>query len=97
MTAPRNLPVDPSERLDRAAFEARLRSLQPQPWGVDRGAALERLEQSQLRPGRILWLTDGLDPETAGPFANAMANLAPLSIYAATPRGPATPRVDASA
>lgn len=88
-TAPRNLPADPSERLNRAAFEARLRSLQPQPWGVDRDDALERLEQSQLRPGRILWLTDGLDPETAGPFASALARLAPLSIYAATPKGPA--------
>lgn len=89
LTAPRSLAGDPSERLDRAAFEARLRSLQPQPWAVDREDALERLTQSQLRPGRILWLTDGLDPETVAPFAQALADLAPLSVYAATPRGPA--------
>lgn len=89
LTAPRALPTDPSERLDRAAFEARIRSLQPQPWGVDRDDALTRLEDSQLRPGRILWLSDGLDPESAAPFARALNALAPLSIYAATPRGPA--------
>lgn len=88
LTAPRSLPADPSERLDRAAFEARVRSLQPQAWNIDRNAALERLSESQLRPGRILWLTDGLDPETAAPFARALADLAPLSIYAAPARGP---------
>ena len=89
LTAPRALPTDPSERLDRAAFEARIRSLQPQPWGIDRDEALTRLEDSQLRPGRSLWLSDGLDPESAAPFARALNELAPLSIYAATPRGPA--------
>ncbi|MEO1303562.1 MAG: DUF4159 domain-containing protein [Pseudomonadota bacterium] len=88
LTAPRDLPIDPNERLDRSGLEARIRSLQPQPWSVDRVDALARLQDSQLRPGRILWLTDGLDPETAGPFGRALAELAPLSIYAATPRGP---------
>ncbi|MEL7111725.1 MAG: DUF4159 domain-containing protein [Pseudomonadota bacterium] len=89
LTAPRSLPGDVSTRLDRAAFEARIRSLQPQPWTVDREDALERLQSSQIQPGRILWLTDGLDPETSSPFGRALADLAPLSIYAATPRGPA--------
>ena len=88
LTAPRALPADPGERLDRAAFEARVRSLQPQAWKIDREDALARLRESQLRPGRILWLTDGLDPETAIPFANALRDLAPLSIYAAPARGP---------
>ncbi len=88
LTAPRALPSDPSERLDRAAFEARVRSLQPQAWEIDREDALARLRESQLRPGRILWLTDGLDPETAEPFARALSDLAPLSIYAAPARGP---------
>lgn len=88
LTAPRALPSDPSERLDRAAFEARVRSLQPQAWEIDREDALARLSESQLRPGRILWLTDGLDPETAEPFARALSDLAPLSIYAAPARGP---------
>ena len=88
LTAPRAIAADPGERLDRSAFEARIRSLQPQAWGIDRIAALERLEESGLRPGRILWLTDGLDPETAAPFAQALIEKAPLSIYAARPRGP---------
>ncbi len=88
LTAPRALPGEVDERLDRTAFEARIRSLQPQPWTVNREDALERLQSSQIQPGRILWLTDGLDPETSGPFGRALAELAPLSIYAATPRGP---------
>jgi hypothetical protein len=88
LTAPKSLPLDPAERLERTAFEARVRSLQPQAWSVDREDALERLNNSGLRPGRILWLTDGLSPETASPFAQALASKAPLSIYAATARGP---------
>lgn len=89
LTAPRALPGEPAERLDRTAFEARIRSLQPQPWAVDRADALERLQASQVQPGRVLWLSDGLDPESAQTFGRALAELAPLSIYAATPRGPA--------
>ncbi|MEL6858598.1 MAG: DUF4159 domain-containing protein [Pseudomonadota bacterium] len=88
LTAPRALPGEPQERLDRQAYEARIRSLQPQPWAVDRVDALARLEASQIRPGRILWLSDGLDPETAEPFSRALSALAPLSIYAVPPRGP---------
>ena len=88
LTAPRALAGSPNERLTRPDFEARLRSLQPQPWAVDRTDALRRLNDSALQPGRILWLTDGLDPDTAAPFARALADLAPLSIYAAPPRGP---------
>ena len=88
LTAPRAIEADPAERLDRSAFEARIRSLQPQAWGIDRAAALERLNNSRLQPGRILWLTDGLDPESAGPFAQALIQKAPLSIYAARARGP---------
>lgn len=88
LTAPRSLNADPNERLDRAAFEARLRSLEPMPWAIDREEALGRLEASGLQPGRILWLTDGLDPESARVFGEALASKAPLSIFAASPRGP---------
>ncbi|MCF6329335.1 MAG: BatA domain-containing protein, partial [Henriciella sp.] len=89
LTAPRALNIDPAERLNRVAFEARVRSLQPQPWATDRADALSRLNESGLQPARILWLTDGLDPASAGPFARALAAKAPLSVYAAPPRGPA--------
>ncbi len=88
LTAPRGLDGDPAERLNRAEFEARIRSLQPQPWAIDRVDALERLNESGVQPGRILWLTDGLDPETAAPFARALMQKAPLSIYAIPARGP---------
>ncbi len=89
LTAPRALNIDPTERLNRVAFEARVRSLQPQPWATDRADALSRLNESGLQPARILWLTDGLDPASAEPFARALAAKAPLSVYAAPPRGPA--------
>lgn len=88
LTAPRSLDIDPNERLNRAGFEARIRSLQPQPWAIDREDALTRLNESGLRPGRILWLTDGLDPQSAEPFARALLDKAPLSIFAARARGP---------
>ncbi len=88
LTAPKTLNADPSDRYTRNQFEARVRSLDPQPWPIDRNDALERLEQSGLRPGRILWLSNGLRPETARPFAEALGQIAPLTIYAAPPRGP---------
>lgn len=88
LTAPRTLPADVSERLDRQAFQARVRSLQPQAWSIDREDALNRLTESQIRPGRILWLSDGLDPASARDFGRALSELAPLSVYAVMPRGP---------
>lgn len=90
LTAPREINLDPAERFDRSAFDARIRSLQPQAWATDRPNALARLTESGVQPARILWLSDGLDPETAVPFARGLRNLAPLSIYAAPPRGPAS-------
>lgn len=88
LTAPRSLNIDPAERLNRSAFESRVKSLRPQPWAVDRSDALTRLENSNIQPARILWISDGLDPVSAAPFARALAAKAPLSIYAVTPRGP---------
>lgn len=88
LTAPRSLNTAPSEPLTRSDFDARIRSLEPQAWRVDREDALDRLNASGLQPARILYVTDGLDPETATPFTRALATKAPLSIYAAPPRGP---------
>ncbi len=90
LTAPRSLNPDPAQRLSAADFTARVRSLQPQAWAADRADALMRLNQSGLAPARIVWLTDGLGPDSAAPFARALAARAPLSVYAAPPRGPAT-------
>ncbi|MEM8616531.1 MAG: DUF4159 domain-containing protein [Pseudomonadota bacterium] len=88
LTAPRPLNIDPSERLDRLGFEARVRSLDPNPFPIDRMDALERLRQSGLRPESIVWVTDGLDSQTARSFADGLLAIAPLSIFAAVPRGP---------
>ncbi len=90
LTAPRILNVDPAERLTRSEVEARIRSLEPLPWPVDRDDALQRLQASGVAPGRIVWLSNGLDPQSAGDFARALMSKAPLTIYAAPPRGPAT-------
>ncbi|WP_084396433.1 DUF4159 domain-containing protein, partial [Henriciella aquimarina] len=88
LTAPKTLNTDPSDPLSKTELPQRVNSLDPVSWGVDRADALERLDASGLEPGRIFWVTDGLDPETATPFARALAERAPLSVYAATPRGP---------
>ncbi|GGB65667.1 DUF4159 domain-containing protein [Henriciella pelagia] len=88
LTAPRTLNVDPAERLSKTELPQRVNSLDPVSWDVDRANALERLDASGLQPGRIFWITDGLTPDTAIPFARDLAARAPLSIYAAPPRGP---------
>lgn len=87
LTAPRALNIDPADRLSKSDLPARISSLDPVSWGVDRADALERLDASGINPGRILWISDGLDPDTAAPFARALAARAPLSVYAAPPQG----------
>ncbi|MEM1086708.1 MAG: DUF4159 domain-containing protein [Pseudomonadota bacterium] len=86
LTAPRGLNTDPAERLNRSEFEARIRSLTPTAWANEREDALIRLDRSGLQPSRILYVTDGLGPESAEPFTRALAAKAPLSIYAAPSR-----------
>lgn len=88
LTAPRTLNQDPSERLGRASFEAKVKSLRPVSWQVDRADALARLDASGLKPGRILYLSNGLAPESAIAFSKALSEIAPLSLFAAPARGP---------
>lgn len=85
-TAPRALPFDPAERASRTEMSQRLAGLEPQAWAADHADALLRMEASGLKPGRILWATSGLGSGDTERFANALAALAPVSIYAATPR-----------
>ncbi len=89
LTAPTPLSADPAERLSRQQFEARLRSLQPVPWAPDPARALGRLQATGLQPGRIVWLSDGLSRPDLNRFARDLSALAPLSIFAAPPRGAA--------
>jgi len=85
-TAPTDRPVNPADRLSRQEMSQRLASLEPRPWLPDRGAALDRLNQTGLDPARILWVSDGMDNESGRLFADALANKAPLTVFAATPR-----------
>lgn len=88
LTTPTALTNDPALPLSRNEFLSQLRSLRPLPWRPDRDDALVRLQESDLQPGRIIWVSDGLDAGTALAFANDLNAMAPLSVFAATPRGP---------
>ncbi len=82
----------PGIRRTRDEIDRQVASLSPVPWEVDRAAALARLEASDLAPGRILYASDGLDrPDRQGldgaGFAAALADRAPLTVFAAPPRG----------
>jgi len=85
-TTPRDLPVDPGERASRQDMAQRLAGLEPLPWASDHGDALARLEASGVKPGRILWASAGMETGQTQAFADALVNLAPLTIYAAPPR-----------
>ena len=89
LTAPQTLNQPPGERISRADLAKRLSALRPVAWGTHREDARQRLEQAGLRPGRIFWASDGIDTPDARAFAEALSALAPLTVYAAPPQGPA--------
>jgi hypothetical protein len=72
-TAPRDVARDPSEALDAESARQLLRNARPAPWLPDRPAALERLNETGLKPGRIVWATDGFDHDSAAAFARGLA------------------------
>jgi hypothetical protein len=72
-TAPRDVARDPSEALDAETARQLLRNARPAPWQPDRVAALEKLNSTSLRPGRIVWATDGFDHDSAASFARGLA------------------------
>ncbi|MEO0883580.1 MAG: DUF4159 domain-containing protein [Pseudomonadota bacterium] len=86
MTAPTERPIDPAERFNRQSVGQRLASTEPRPWLPDRADALRRLDVTDLSPARILWVSDGMDNASGAAFAAALADKAPLSVFAATPR-----------
>lgn len=86
-TAPREIPRDPSEALDPETARQLLRNARPAAWLPDRMAALEALERSGLRPGRIIWATDGFDHDSAAGFARALAAKASTDVRITRPRG----------
>ena len=86
-TAPRDLPPDPSEAIDFESARQALRSARPAPWTPDRSDAAERLRASGLKPGRIIWVTDGFDHGDAGAFAQTLSALAPTEVRVNRPKG----------
>lgn len=87
LTTPQLLNTDPAERLTRSDMDKRLNSLDPNPWATDRADALERLAASGLTPDRIFYASDGLETDGGAAFAAALADIAPLTVYAAPPKG----------
>lgn len=89
LTAPQQFNPDPAERVSRADMAKRLSSLRPQAWSPDRADALERMKASGFEPDRIFWASDGLEGNGGQAFASRLSGIAPLTIYAAPPEGPA--------
>ncbi|MDZ4760170.1 MAG: DUF4159 domain-containing protein [Alphaproteobacteria bacterium] len=85
-TAPREVARDPSETLDFETARQELRNARPSPWSPDRAAALARLEETGLAPGRIVWATDGFDHDSAAAFARGLAALAPTEVRVTRPK-----------
>lgn len=86
-TAPREVPRDPSEALDAETARQLLRNDRPTAWLPDRMAALEALNKTQVKPGRIVWITDGFDHDSAAPFARALAARAATDVRITRPKG----------
>jgi hypothetical protein len=72
-TAPREVTRDPSEALDAETARQMLRNARPVPWLPDRPAALKKLDETKLKPGRIIWATEGFDHDSAAAFARGLA------------------------
>jgi hypothetical protein len=72
-TSPREVTRDPSEALDAESARQLLRNTRPAPWLPDRAAALARLDETKLKPGRIVWASDGFNHDSATSFAKGLA------------------------
>lgn len=82
-TAPR-LGVTPAEAqpfVDAAAIRQRIKAMAPEPWPVDRRAALEQVDKLAPPDGtETWWLADGLDDGHAAALAERLARLGPLTV-----------------
>jgi hypothetical protein len=89
LTTPQQLNNDPAERLSTADAAKRISSLRPQAWSTDRADAIDRLDDSGLKPSRIFWASDGLENAGGRAFAADLSARAPLTVFAAPPHAPA--------
>ncbi len=77
-----NAPVTPVwMEAERAA--ATVDDMVPRPWLPDRAAALAALNGLEMGGGaQLLWLSNGIDDEDASTFADGLADIGALSIFA---------------
>ena len=61
--------------------EKHLRALVPVALPTDRMKTLAAIKSLSPAPKQIVWLADGLDTNTAKPFADALTQIAPLQIF----------------
>ena len=85
-TAPRDVTRDPSEALDAESARQLLRNARPAPWLPDRPAALKKLDETKLKPGRIVWATDGFDHDSAAAFARGLADKGGTEVRVTRPK-----------
>ncbi len=66
----------------QSAAQARgaLAALAPQPWLADRRAALQALAGLDVKPGHVVWLTDGLASDGDSDLTARLTALGPLEI-----------------
>ncbi len=85
-TAPREVTRDPSEVLDAETARQLLRNTQPAAWLPDRVAALKKLDETGLKPGRIVWATDGFDHDDSAAFARGLTAKAATEVRVTRPK-----------
>ncbi|MCX7354816.1 MAG: DUF4159 domain-containing protein [Alphaproteobacteria bacterium] len=74
-------PADPQPFTDAATIRQRVKALAPEPWPVDRRAALERLGKMTPPDGvETWWLADSFDDGNAAALAERLARFGPLTV-----------------
>jgi hypothetical protein len=85
-TAPHEVTRDPSEVLDAETARQLLRNTRPAAWLPDRMAALKKLDETGLKPGRIIWATDGFDHDDSAAFARGLTAKAATEVRVTRPK-----------
>lgn len=85
-TAPREVTRDPSEVLDAETARQLLRNTRPAAWLPDRLAALKKLDETGLKPGRIVWATDGFNNDDSDAFARGLSAKAATEVRVTRPK-----------
>lgn len=85
-TAPREVTRDPSEALDAESARQLLRNARPAAWAPKRLEALKKLDETGLKPGRIVWATDGFDHDDSAAFARGLTAKAGTEVRVTRPK-----------